>query len=198
MQTRSFSHTKFAHEHSLSEYSCLISAVGRNMNAALDAAWRTASPPFHDKTIAVTDYVPLSTMSRVLQSIVQHVAQYFPAAELRVADDWHAHDGFVVEGQPIALSDLVSLVASPRLLKEKSPEDFAVYFTVFPTSLDFLLRFRVVPADEVPEEEEEVGEFDFTGYGNDVLEVTKRLSDFPGLDCRVSSASEYFSTTYAG
>jgi len=168
------------------------------MNAALDTAWKAAKPPFHDKALVVTGYVSVSSLSKVLHSFARHIELACPHADLRIAADWHAHDGYQIEGDPISLSDFAALTASEDLLRKKSPEDFKVFLAVYPSSLDFLLRFRVLPADELPEGDSDLGEFDFSGFGNDVLELKKRLSDFPEIPCRVLNASEYFSSIYAG
>jgi hypothetical protein len=168
------------------------------MNVALDAAWRTANPPFHDKTVFVVGYVSVKLLSQALESISKHIELALPNSDLRLAHDWHAHDGFQKEGEPISFTDFLNLVASEDLLRKRSPGDTKVYLALFPVSLDFLLRFRVVPVDEVSDMNEEVAEFDFTGYGVDVDEVTKRLKDFPELAYSVVPSFEYFRGAYAG
>jgi hypothetical protein len=168
------------------------------MNAALDTAWKAAKPPFHDKAVVVEGYVSVALLSKVLLSFARHIELGCPHADLRIAADWHAHDGYQVEGDPISFSDFAALAASEDLLRKKSPEDFKVFLALYPSTLDFLLRFRVLPADELSEGDSDLGEFDFAGFGNDVLELKKRLSDFPEISYRVVNASEHFRSIYAG
>lgn len=169
-----------------------------NVNVILDDAWKTAGPPFHDDTIMSADPISVALLSRVLRSIAGYIRQRCASMELEIGEDWHAHDGFRTDGQPISFDKFLALVSSNDALRKRSPGDSYVFLAVYPKTHDFLLRFRVIPADELQEEDPAVAEFSFTGYGIDIFEIKKRLMNFPTLKYSMLPSEEYFRTTYAG
>mgnify|MGYP000943660722 CR=1 FL=1 len=113
------------------------------MNDLLDARWRSASPPFDGSVLSVPSaQLAEGRGSIALRAVVAQLKRECPDAELRSLDDWHEHDGYLTEDEPCSWHALETLLTSDEAIAAACSDDSYVLKLVYPTSLEFCLRFR--------------------------------------------------------
>jgi hypothetical protein len=171
------------------------------MDRIMEIAWKQQEKPFHAETIIPDDLIPISTLRLILRSILGHCEMYYPSSycTLYGFDDWHEHDGYVTERHLTTFQDLRAVLESDELLYQSRHRDCYVYRAVYPDSMDFLFRYNLLDKDEDLGQYPEIwGDFSFTGYGFDLWEITKRLSDYKDIAVSKQSSKQYFDRIYSG
>lgn len=166
------------------------------MDAILEPLWKSGEKPFHGETAYPLDDVFVRDAIIAIPSALDHIAQYYPANELFAFDDWHEHDGFIVPAKRTKLDDLRRQVATPENYLKSHSDDHAVYRSIYPDSLDFLLRYSLWGEDE-PNQDASVREvhWTFTGFGHDIAELKKRWSSY---NVATEPSAKYFRDRYSG
>lgn len=169
------------------------------MTGQLQTAWQNAAQPFHHETVYGEDEVPLGQLQPFLKSLVRHLEVYYADSPLLCFEDWHQHDGYIVEAEKTSLATLNAHVESPDALLEWRHGDDDVYRAVYPESMDFLLRIYVAEKEDDQDEPLGVGgAFSFSGHGHDVNELKKRAHDIAGFSLKTEASKSYFNRIYAG
>jgi hypothetical protein len=169
------------------------------MTEQFEEAWKASSKPFHGETIYTEDLVPIRMLQTFVSSIVRHIELHYSGNSLFLFDDWHAHDGFIVPAAPLSIRDLADHVATADSLYKWRQGDFEVYRSIYPDTLDFLLRVHVLDADDDPKQDPGIwGSLSFTGYGFDLAEIEKRGHGVSALKLARANSKEYFDRVYAG
>lgn len=169
------------------------------MTEQLQSAWKTSSKPFHHETLFTEDFVPIVELQAFVSSIVRYIALYYPNNALFLFDDWHAHDGFIVQATPISIGELTERVGTVDSLYTWRQGDTEVYRSIYPETFDFLFRVYVCDKDEDPEHYPGIwGSLSFTGYGIDVAEIRKRGHDVASLKLAQMNSKSYFDQIYSG
>lgn len=76
-------------------------------------------------------------------------------------------------------------------------KDYEVYRAFYPDSSDFLIRYYILDKDDDPEFYPGIwGSFSFTGYGNDLYEISKCLSDYIEAPIIKLNSKQYFEKNY--
>lgn len=169
------------------------------MTEQLEKSWKDSQKPFHDETIYTDDLVPIGALRQLVSSILGHIEQHYRGNPLFLFDDWHAHDGFVVEAAPVSIKELRGHVETTESLYDWRHGDHEVHRAIYPDTLEFLLRVQILDADEDPELYPGVwGAMSFTGYGIDLHEIDKRNRGITGISLARANSKEYFDRIYAG
>ena len=167
------------------------------MDFALDNAWQEGKPPFHFQTLVIS--LPnIGNFLYLLRIIADHINVYINSSDLRIALDWHSHDGYIIEGQYISFLNFCDIISSEEKIRDTVSDDTYVYVAIFPSDLEFLLRFRIENLAIVDGEKIEAFELDFSGYGNDLQEISKKIFHLPAIQRKTVNAKEYFRETYSG
>lgn len=166
------------------------------MDPQLEPLWRSGQKPFHGETLYPLNDVLVRDALVAIPSALRHIELYYPDAQLFMFDDWHQHDGFIVQARPVTLEALRKPMLTPESYVASLSDDFAVYRAIYPASLDFLLRYSVCDADASGQDpaDREV-HWTFTGRGHDVFEMRKRWFAY---SLEAESSAEYFQERYSG
>ena len=169
------------------------------MTEQLEVAWKTSSQPFHNETVYTEEFAPIDALQPFLKTIAAYIELSYPSALLFTLDDWHEHDGFIVPSTPLAMSDLAQHFTSTNSLYNWRSGESAVYRSVYPQTLDFLLRVHILDEDEDPKHYPGIwGSMSFTGYGVDLDEIRKRGHGVESLKLKLGNSKDYFDRIYAG
>jgi hypothetical protein len=164
------------------------------MDATLEPLWRNGEKPFQGETIYPVADVFVRDAIAAIRSALDHIEQYYPTNTLFVLEDWHEHDGFIVTAKTATLDALREQIATPEIFISSHSDDTAVYLSIYPDSLDFLLRYSLFEAVDQSQGGREA-RWTFTGYGHDVAEMKKRWSPYSLVS---ETSAKYFREHYAG
>ncbi len=157
------------------------------MDRILQTAWQRNEKPFHSETICLDIAVSISTLRKILTSVLNYCEEMYPPeyVQLYAFDDWHTHDGYISESRLTNLQELSLILNSDDSFYQSRHHDYDVWRAFYPNSLDFLCRYEILldQADEEPFDDI-YGFFSFTGYGFDLHEMMKRLISFEGVPFR--------------
>ena len=87
-----------------------------------EARWRHQVAPFDAATLA-TPIVATQELHSAVAAVVGLLRVTFPEAVLHTSEDWHEHDGFISEPQPVGWDSLELAVSSEAAFKHWSPTD---------------------------------------------------------------------------
>ncbi len=162
----------------------------------METLWRDGRQPFHAETIRPPEDLTVADAVEAISSALDHIGSYYPGSRLHVFDDWHEHDGLLVGGKVRMIEFLRKEVSSPESYVASHSDDFLVYRSVYPDTLDFLLRYSLCEADgegEVPAARG--AHWTFTGYGFDLYEMKKRWERYGVVS---EPSADYFKRRYGG
>jgi hypothetical protein len=111
------------------------------MNELLDKHWREGKPPFNGHVLVVDRELSPDELVVALGETVRALRAMYPSRQLRVNEDWHDHDGFINSDKPGTWDELASWTTSVASIKASCSDDWMVHTLIFPTSLDFCLRY---------------------------------------------------------
>ncbi|MCW3054785.1 MAG: hypothetical protein JWN14_3955 [Chthonomonadales bacterium] len=171
------------------------------MDAELDRRWRESQPPFDGLTITLKDYIPLPLFQKALVAVVERLYTYRPEASLCHNMDWHEHDGFISESQPIPWKQLRDLVASIENIQDRFYlADTYVRDGIFPAERDYLLRYYVDFPDATPWEPTPLptGIMDVTCQRPLTLQLKDVLQATGVSNLEILPAKAFFDTRYTG
>lgn len=166
------------------------------MDHLLEPRWQNGGKPFHRETLYPLNDVFVRDALVAIPSALRHILLYYPSDQLFMFDDWHEHDGFVVQAKPTTIKAVQKQVLTPESYVSNIPDDFAVYRAIYPASLNFLLRYSLSDADalgQAPSDREV--HWTFTGYGHDLAEMKKRWLPY---NLAVKPSAKYFQARHAG
>ena len=83
----------------------------RTMNNALYQWWQDAAAPFDGDTVGfdAEELTSLAALRQVLLAVVPALQKLWPNTKLLMLDDWHEHDGYVSNEQPVTWQELSQL-----------------------------------------------------------------------------------------
>ena len=171
------------------------------MNAELDRLWRNGQSPFDGLTVTLNDYIPLPLFQQALVAIVERLYAYRPEASLFHNMDWHEHDGFINESQPISWAELRDRIASIRNLQDRFYlADTYVRDGIFPAERDYLLRYYVDFPDATPWEPTPLptGIIDVTCQRPLALQIESAMQTVGVSNLDILPAKAFFDSRYAG
>ena len=111
------------------------------MNEVLDKLWREGKPPFAGHVLAVDGELSPDQLVLALGETVCALRAAYFSRELRVNEDWHDHDGFINSDKSCTWDELASWTANVASILASCSDDWMVHTLIFPTSLDFCLRY---------------------------------------------------------
>lgn len=159
------------------------------MDEALERRWREGLPPFNGRTISLNerrDLLPEDLRPTALKIVGYLESHLSHDREIRVLDDWHSHDGFIVESSASSWSHLLSCCEDPTKFLTLCTGDAFVYRAFYPVGFEFLLRILI---------EEDDAQLDIT-VPDRFVEHARVL--FRGLEVREEPAKTFFDGAYAG
>jgi hypothetical protein len=160
------------------------------MDAALQHAWLSSSPPFNGVTLRTEDLVRLERLSQLLSTAIVFLREEFGDASLLQHADWHEHDGYITSSAATDWNALANLVASPETLYEQRRGEDFVRIGVYEGRGGFYLRIWVPEDNDDPEEYPgRWGSFDVSAAEPVVVRLNRALGS-AGLV--LSNAKPYF------
>ena len=167
------------------------------MDQILQSAFLARTKPFSRLTLKSTPDLSPRQLLSVLRLTSRFVDTYYHDTELRVLDDWHAHDCYITNSSPTTLADIAKWLESEEALLASDVGESYVQKAVYATSLEFLWRWNI--EDETMLQDGDLWcSFDFTGPEHDICELSKYLSEVKEKIFQRVPASEYFAQSYAG
>lgn len=110
------------------------------MTRELGIALRGAAPPFDGLTCDLRS-LSAEQLFAAYRIAVQDLAPLVREPSLWHFADWHGHDGWITEPDPLPFDEWIAWCRSPEALCEAWDAEDAVYRAVFPIDDTFLLRF---------------------------------------------------------
>jgi hypothetical protein len=163
------------------------------MNTYLYDAWRTGKKPFAEETLHPMNDLPLNELSHLLSIIGTSLHQEYENDSLLRLSDWHEHDGYITQSQPVEWVLLHSLVASSNSLFQNGHQDEYVRWGFYEPQGTFYLRIWI--PDEQANPSEAYGSFDLSGSTS---LIQKMINVLALENLRISNAKRYFDTRYGG
>ena len=167
------------------------------MDQNLEKRWRTIQAPFDGATLTLSDYVPVAELRDILIRLVS-MLQRKSFGNLKKLDDWHEHDGFIVESADATWEDLENALRDEDSLYESRQGDTYVRRAFYDASNHFLLRYYIMDKDEDADHYPGIqGDFDLTAQPvviDEVRSIFESISD----KIIVKNSKEFFDKNYAG
>lgn len=118
---------------------------------------------------------------------------------LRIAHDWHEHDGYVTTATPTTWDDLAAAVANDEAFLRWSPEDDLVRRAWLADDGSFYLRWFMYDerSDLTSADPPVGGDVDLTGRSELVEAGREALAEL-GVGTEVAPASAFFRSRWAG
>lgn len=165
------------------------------MDPTLERCWKSGTAPFDGVTVydASDDEITLLSLRHSALAVVEILQQKFPAASLRIFDDWHEHDGFISPSSKTTWSEVRDRLTSDDSFLFFKTGDFQVSKAIYPEGLEFFLRIYI---DEEAKPGDGVGELDVTVPLNTAGTISDALRSL--LKPKTESARSYFEKRYGG
>jgi len=111
------------------------------MTPELEIRLERSLPPFDGDCVHNEDELSLIQLRIILVSVIGELENDGVAVFL--FDDWHEHDGFIVDAQPTTWVRIKEMAGSDLRLFDSRHVDFGVRVAIFPSSFEWLLRFNI-------------------------------------------------------
>ena len=163
------------------------------MDAEFQSRWPDAKPPFDGDTL-FTAGMAFAAVRNALIAAIQIIREsgIIKAGEkIYRLDDWHEHDGILLEAHTITWGDVESWLASEKSLRLACPGDTFVRAGIFTEQRLFYLRFG---ADEGDPD----SWLDLSGPAALLKTVQDRLNGEPSVVVKVEPAQRFFAEGYKG
>lgn len=165
------------------------------MDPRLDRAWRVSQTPFNGDTVFLSDPIPTADLVALLRQVTAFLKRQYPNAALRKLEDWHEHDGVVLESDDIDWMYLDRLLQSADSFRQAVSDDDDVCLGIYDSACQFYLRFGFSRARERETGRPTDGDFDLSG-ASDLCRAIRSVADTAST-CIVP-AKRYFDERYAG
>jgi hypothetical protein len=145
------------------------------MTPELAIALETGQLPFGQNMLWTTwETVPMSDLQLLNRTTLTCLEDY-AQEEWIVFQDWHLHDGCVMEGRPVMFDEIDGWMQSPDSIPRAEE---LVFIAVYPASMKWLWRWYVDEFDG------NLGSYDFTGPTELLDQIRTRLS--PSLTSKLA------------
>lgn len=121
------------------------------MDERLHMLWKSGAYPFDQALFDPVDIIPVDQLLHCLQDIVAFLKEQFKHDILYLNHDWHEHDGYISGSNTIKWDTYEVNLKDTTSLYDSRDGDFQVRFTVYPESLEYILRYHVYDEDDDPQ-----------------------------------------------
>jgi hypothetical protein len=161
----------------------------------LELAWRIGRPPLNGRTIYLEEAVPIADLLPVIRCVVAFLEDRYPNAALRRLDDWHEHDGVILEGSKTDWPSVKALLSSVEVFRAGVSDDTHVRLGLYDDDLSFYLRFGYFESPGQVAVPPETGIMDLSSSDSIIQDVIALLQPRRTM---TASANVYFHERYKG
>ena len=161
------------------------------MDQALNERWNNACRPFDGVTLDFEESLNEAMGEQLVPWLIEELDRRIVlATTLLINEDWHIHDGFILESAEITKDRLlVELRSQPE--KWFRVINYQVYWGIYDASYRYYLRFG-------HDEDEPIINRDVTGSEQIVWELADAVYSEFGVIGKVESAKGFFDRLYGG
>ena len=163
----------------------------------MNQRWQDGLSPFDGVCLITGEPLSVEELRELLGMVVSNLQSNYTGQLLYTFDDWHQHDGFVIERRPTNWPSFTAVFQSTQALIASRHGDSYVHRSFYPEDFSFLLRYDV-PDEESGDGTGFSGAFDLSATSVVIETVLALVPAGLRARLRVESSKGYFDKTYSG